>query len=436
MVTLDAIREARARIAGVVHHTPLIHSNSLSLLFGSPIYLKAENLQRSGSFKVRGAFNKLAQISGGRGERGVVTASAGNHAQGVALAAARAGLPATVVMPETASLAKYEATLGYGARVIRHGSSYDEALAKAQALAQEQGLTFVSAFDDEAIVAGQGTLGLELLEDQEELELVLVPVGGGGLVAGIATVIKSLRPRVTVIGVQARAAPALARSFHAGRRIAAAPQPTIADGIAIGRPGRIPLALVRRFVDDVVTVDEEAISHAVVLLLERCKLLVEAAGAVGLAALLSERVLPQGRATALVLSGGNLDVALLARIVEHGLSEAGRHMIIQVKLPDRPGELAHLLAHLAELKVNIIEVEHHRTGLPLPVGAVEIQLTLEIQNRSHGEEVRERLRSLGYREQALRHPPRDFRQGARHILGPALIHAYEPASLSTQHGLP
>ena len=427
MVNLETIQRAQARIASVVRHTPLLYSNSFSNLIGSPVYLKAENLQRTGSFKVRGAFNKLAQLSRARSgtPRGIITASAGNHAQGVALAAAQAGLAATVVMPETASLAKYEATLGYGATVLRHGASYDEALTHAEGLAQEQGTTFIHAFNDEAVVAGQGTVGLEILSDLASAELILVPVGGGGLIAGLATAVKGIKPSATVIGVQAAAAPAAARSFHAHRRLSARPKPTIADGISIGQPGSIPLALIRKHVDDIVTVDEEAISHALVLLLERSKLLVEAAGAVGLAALLSEVVQPQGKTTVVVLSGGNLDVALLTRITEHGLTLAGRYLVIQVKVPDRPGELARLLTLLAELKVNIIEVDHHRTGVPLPVGTVEIQLTLEIQNRAHGEEVRERLRSSGYRELRLFQTPRASRRVPGRGLAPVLIHAYE-----------
>ena len=405
MVTIEAIKQARARLDSLARRTPLLYSDSVTHRVGSPVYLKAENLQRTGSFKLRGALNKLALLPGGQEHPGVIAASAGNHAQGVALAAAHLNIPATVVMPETASLAKYEATLGYGATVIRHGTSFEEARVHAESLAQERGLCFVPAFDDEAIIAGQGTIGLEILEDLPATELVIVPVGGGGLLAGIATAIKALKPQATVVGVQAAAAPAAARSYRAGRRLTVAPGPTIADGIAICQPGRIPLAIMRREVDDMVTVDEEAISYAMLLLLERSKLLVEAAGAVGIAALLSGAVQPHGKPTVAVLSGGNLDVVLLERLVEHGLTLAGRHLAIRVTVPDQPGQLARLLTYLAELKVNVMEVEHHRSGYPLPVGDVEVYLTLEVQNQAHGDEVREKLRAEGYREERvlLRH---------------------------------
>ncbi len=395
MVDLEAIRAARERLQGQIRRTPLLYSHSFSHVVGCPVYLKAESLQRTGSFKIRGASNKLAQLSPGQATRGVITASAGNHAQGVALAAALRGIPCTVVMPETASLAKYEATLGYGAVVIRHGSRFDDALAHARGLATERSLAFIPAFDDEQVVAGQGTLGLELLEDLPEAGLVVVPAGGGGLTAGVAVAVKALRPETRIVGVQSTAAPSIVRAFRTGRISTQGPGPTIADGIAVGRAGRIPMALIRSHVDDVVTVDDESIAHALVLLLERSKLLVEPAGAVGLAALLSGAIDPRGASTISVLSGGNLDPALLARIVEHGLSVAGRYLVLRATLSDRPGQLANLLTHIAELKANVVGVEHHRTGLPLRLEQAEVQLTLEVQNRGHGEEVMERLRALG-----------------------------------------
>lgn len=398
MEPLELVRQARERIAPLVRHTPLLYSESFARIAGGPVYLKAENLQRTGSFKIRGALNKLFQLSPEQKRAGVITASAGNHAQGVALAASHQGVPATVVMPETASLAKYEATLAYGARVLRHGETFDEARAHAEALSRQQGLTYVPAFDDHAVIAGQGTLGLEVLEDLPDPGVVLVPVGGGGLAAGVAATIKALAPGAAVIGVQAEAAAAAARAFRTGRRARVPVQPTIADGIAIAEPGRITTPLLRRYLDDLITVDEESIGHAIVLLLERSKLLVEAAGAVGVAALLSGKVRAGPRPVVAVLSGGNLDVALLAHIVEHGLTVAGRYLSLSVSLPDRPGQLAGLLTHLAALKCNVIEVEHHRTGFPIPVGAVEVQLTLEVQNQAHGIEVRDRLKSLGYEE--------------------------------------
>lgn len=395
MLDLAAIQQARERIHGQIRRTPLLYSHSFSNLLGCPVHLKAENLQRTGSFKIRGASNKLAQLPPDQAARGVIAASAGNHAQGVALAASLRGIACTVVMPETASLAKYEATLGYGAIVIRHGHGFDEAMAHAQALALEQRLTFIPAFDDDQIVAGQGTLGLELLEDLPDAGLVVVPVGGGGLLAGIAAAVKAQRPEVRVVGVQSAAATSAYQAFRSGRLATRTPGPTIADGIAVGRAGRIPMALIRANVDDMVTVDDESIAHALVLLLERSKLLVEPAGAVGVAALLAGAINPEGAQTIAVLSGGNLDPALLARIVEHGLSFAGRYLVLRITVADRPGQLAELLRHVADLKGNVVDVEHHRTGLPLGVEQAEVQLTLEVQNRDHAAQVIERLTTLG-----------------------------------------
>lgn len=387
-------------MTSVVRHTPLLYSDTFTHIVGSPIYLKAENLQRTGSFKVRGAFTRLAQLTAEERAAGVIAASAGNHAQGVALAAQMHGVRATIVMPETASIAKYQATIGYGAKVVRHGASYDEALSHAHELAEKQGLVFISGFDDERIVAGAGTLGLELVDDLPEVELVLVPTGGGGLLSGVAVAVKSLLPNAQVVGVQVTAAPAAYRSFHGNRRVKVPVKPTLADGIAIGQPGEIPLRLMRKYVDDVVMVDEESISRALVVVLERSKLLVEPAGAVGLAALMSKKVEPKGKKTAVVLSGGNLDVALLDRLVGHGLALAGRYLVLNLRLSDRPGELARLLDHLATLKVNVLDVETHREGITLPVGQGEVRLVLETQDASHGDKVRESLRALGYREGA------------------------------------
>lgn len=398
MVTLRMVKEARGRLGTLVRRTPLFASDTFTHLADSRVFLKAENLQRTGSFKLRGALNKLSQLTIDQQSRGVIAASAGNHAQGVALAAAHLGVPATVVMPVNASLAKLEATVEYGATVIQHGTSFDDARAYAESFAAEQGLTVIPTFDDEAIIAGQGTVGLELFEDLPEAEMVIVPVGGGGLLAGIATALRALQPTITIIGVQSSAAPAMAMSYRSGRRMTVSPKPTIADGIAVGQPGRLPLAIIRKLVDDVVTVDDEAISHAIMLLLERSKLLVEAAGAVGVAALLAGSIETKGKTTVAVLSGGNLDVMLLARIVEHGLTTAGRYFAMRVTVPDKPGQLAQILALLASKKVNVLDVQHHRSGFPIPMGDVEIDLTLEVQNREHGEDVRALLRERGYRE--------------------------------------
>jgi threonine dehydratase len=396
MVDLAAIQAARTRIDGLIKRTPLLYSDSFSHLFGAPIYLKAENLQRTGSFKIRGASNKIAQLTPEQAARGVITSSAGNHAQGVALAASLRGVACTVVMPETASLAKYEATVGYGATVELSGANFEGALARAQQLARERGLVFIPAFDDEDVVAGQGTVGLEILEDLPDAGLVIVPVGGGGLCAGIATAVKALRPGVRIVGVQSASAPSAFDSFHSDHVVPRPPTPTIADGIAVGKAGEIPVDLLRKYLDDLVVVDDESIAHAIVLLMERSKMLVEPAGAVGVAALLAGVIKTEGAKTAIVLSGGNLDIALLARIVEHGLSFASRYLMIRATLEDRPGELARLLGYIAELKANVVDVEHHRTGLPLGVEQAEVQLTLEVHNREHAEEVMQRLHDERY----------------------------------------
>ncbi|MBI4340345.1 MAG: threonine ammonia-lyase [Chloroflexi bacterium] len=391
------IQKALPIVRRVAHHTPLLSSQQLSAQAGCPVLLKAECLQRTGSFKIRGALNKVASLTEEELRRGVIAASAGNHAQGVALAAREAGVACTVVMPVGASLAKVEATRGYGATVALHGDSFDQALRRAQELAQEQGLTFVHAFDDPVIVAGQGTLGWEICQDAPDAGLVLVPVGGGGLIAGVALAVKTLSPRTRVIGVQAASAPAAERSFHGRRRVRVPAAPTLADGIAIAEPGATPWPLVRRYVDDVVTVSEEAIAHAQVLLLERAKLLVEGAGAVGVAALL-ERAVPvtaRGPAVA-VLSGGNVDLNLVSRILEHGLAQAGRYQLLEVALPDRPGQLARLLAVLAAVGVNVLDVDHIRNAPGLPFGQVMVEITGETRNQEHVGEMARRLQEAGY----------------------------------------
>ncbi|MBM2826899.1 MAG: L-threonine ammonia-lyase [Dehalococcoidia bacterium] len=398
MITIDDILKAHSAIQDLVHRTPVLSSESIGRMARCRLFLKAENLQRTGSFKVRGAFNKMSNLSPEARSKGVVAASAGNHAQGVALAASRLGVRATIVMPEMASLAKVEATKGYGAKVILHGDNFDQAVSKARELEYNEGLTLIPAFDDPHVIAGQGTLGLEVLEQVTEADVILVPVGGGGLISGVALAVKALRPSVRIIGVQASAATAALRSYTERRVMSVTPHNTLADGIAVGAPGQLTLPMMLKLVDDMVEVSEEEISQAMVLLLERTKLLVEGAGATPLAALLSGKVSCQGQTVVAVLSGGNIDVGLLDRVVEHGLTTAGRYLIIRVKMDDRPGRLAHLLDHIAAIKVNVLEVEHHRTGLPLPVGQVEVQLTLETKTSEHGEEICKRLRSAGYME--------------------------------------
>jgi threonine dehydratase len=397
-VSLDDIRAAREVVAssGVVRHTPLLESRTLSERAGAIVRLKAENLQHTGSFKVRGAVNRMAALSPAERERGVIAASAGNHAQGLAVAARAAGVRATVVMPATAPLAKVQATRDYGAEVVLAGDSYDDARAEAARLREERGLVEVPAYDDSLIVAGQGTVGLEILDDMPDVALLVVPVGGGGLAAGIAIAAKSQRPDVRVVGVQAEAAPGVARSLAARRIEHVAPQPTLADGIAVGGPGEVTYPLLARYLDDIVLVDDDDIAEAMVLLLERAKLVVEGAGAAAVAALLAGRVDPRGEPAAVVISGGNVDINMLARVVEHGLSRAGRYCRLRIAIDDRPGQLAVIARIIGEHGANILSVSHQRFGVDLPVGRVEAVVLLEVRDHAHGEAVATALRAAGF----------------------------------------
>ena len=395
-VTLQDVRMARRSIAHLAIKTPMLPARSLGELAGCELLLKAENLQRAGSFKVRGAANRIAALSPEQKAKGVITASAGNHAQGVALAAYNLGIPCIVIMPVGASLPKVEATRGYGATVLLKGDDFDKAQKHAIRLMRENDLTFIHAFDDPAIIAGQGTIGLEMLEQAEELDAVVVPVGGGGLISGIALALKETVPAVRVIGVQAAAATAVVDSYKANRRLTVRQEATVADGIAVGTPGSITLPLVSRYVDDMVVVEEEEVTQAMMLLLERSKVLVEGAGAVGLAAVLEEKIQVAGKKVAVVLSGGNVDPYLIARVVEHGLAHAGRYLVLRVKLEDRPGQLSRLLNIVSQCHVNVLDIGHLRHSPSVHMGQVEIQLTLETRNYAHSEGVRERLQSAGY----------------------------------------
>ena len=394
-VDLAAIREAAATIAGFVHRTPLLGSAAFSELAGADVFLKLENLQKTGSFKVRGAFNRLARLDAAARRRGVICASAGNHAQGVALAGARLGIPVTVVMPETAPTTKVVATRGYGAEVVLHGDGYDGAYDMACRLADERGLTFIHAFDDPLVVAGQGTVGLEILEDLPDVDTVVVPVGGGGLIAGIAIALKALKPGVRVVGVQPQEAPALARAFVTGRLEPVERARTIADGLAVKTPREMTFHLIRRFVDAMVTVSEEEIARAILLLLERAKLVAEGAGAAALAALLYGKVPGAGR-VAVVISGGNIDVNLLARIIERGLLEDGRLIRLRTLVADRPGSLQALLKVIADCGGNILAVYHDRLRHEVALGETEVELIIETRDAGHVDEIRRALGRHGY----------------------------------------
>ncbi len=391
-----AVEAARARLRGAIYQTPCPYSQTLSELTGTQCHVKLENLQMTGSFKERGAANLLLQLDETERRRGVVAASAGNHGLAVAFHAARLGIPATIVMPTHAPLVKVTSARRSGAEVVLHGENYDEAYERARALQAERGAVFVHPFDDARVIAGQGTLGLELLEQVEALDAVVVPVGGGGLITGVALALKAHRPAVRVIGVQAAATPAMQRALQAGERVRVPAGATIADGIAVRQVGETTFALAARLVDDIVTVDEEELANAVLLLLEIEKTVVEGAGAAPLAALLNRSLGLARRRVALVLSGGNIDVTMLARIIERGLVKDGRLVRLGVALQDRPGALARLTALIAEERVNILQIEHDRAFSRQAIGGTEVEVTLETSGRTQIELLKQRLESAGY----------------------------------------
>ncbi len=395
-VTLQDIQEAATTLRPHVHETPLLRAKALGQMAGVELWLKAENLQRTGSFKVRGAFNRIRLLSPEERRRGVVAASAGNHAQGVALAARELGVRATVVMPEGAPLVKVESTRGYGAEVVLHGQDFDEAYAYARQLQEQRGAVLVHAFDDPAVIAGQGSVGLEIVEQLPEVEAVVVPVGGGGLASGLAVAVKSLKPRAKVIGVQAAAAPAVWRSWHEGRAVAVPVGRTLADGLAVHSPRESVLRLLRRWLDDVVTVEEDELAGAVVLLLERSKLVAEGAGAAAVAALVYGKVALHGLRTVAVLSGGNVDLNTLVRVVDRGLMKTGRLLRLGARLVDRPGSLRRLLDVVAAHGANVVTVEHDRLAPEVPVGEAEVTLLVETRDAAHAAALLEDLRRRGF----------------------------------------
>jgi threonine dehydratase len=390
--TLADIRAARERMASLARVTPVYASETFGRLASRPVVLKAENLQRTGSFKIRGAVNRIALLTEAERAGGVVTASAGNHGQAVALAAREAGVRATVFMPQDAPMAKLEATRSQGAEVVLGGEDYDEAHAAAHEAA-EAGATYVHAFEDEAVIAGQGTLGLELAEQLDDVDVVVVPVGGGGLASGIAIALRELRPATRIVGVQAASCAPLAGEDPHGF--------TIADGIAVKQPGTLTSRILEELVDEIVTVTDEEIAQAIVLLLERVKLVVEGAGAASVAAVLAGRVGGEGPACA-VLSGGNIDASLLIEVARYGLTRAGRFLVLRTRIGDRPGALATLLGLLAAERVNVISVEHHREGIDLPVVGTEVELTLATRDEEHCAELLERLAAWGYAVERVR----------------------------------
>jgi threonine dehydratase len=395
LVTIDNIRDAQKLLTGVVRMTPVENSRVLAARVGGPVHLKCENLQRGGSFKLRGAYTRIARLPAADRRGGVVAASAGNHAQGVALAASLLDTSATVYMPVTAPLPKVAATRAYGANVRLEGSTVDEALAAAEAYAARSGSVFIHPFDHPDVIAGQGTVGLEILEQVPDAGTVLVPTGGGGVVAGIGVAVKAYRPDIEVIGVQAERAAAFPASLAAGAPRPLVAMSTMADGIAVGCPGPVTFAHVQSVVDDVVCVSEDALSRSLLLCLERAKLLVEPAGVAAVAGILAEprRFRPPVVA---VLTGGNIDPVLLMRVIQHGMIAAGRYLRIRARVPDRPGELARLLTLLADLGANVLDVEHSRTGGGLHLGEVEVSLSVETRGDGHSEDLIAALREAGH----------------------------------------
>ncbi len=386
---------AQKLLNGICRVTHLEGSRWLSERAGGPVFLKCENLQRAGSFKIRGAYVRIANLTPEERARGVVAASAGNHAQGVALAAALLGTKSTVFMPVGAPLPKVAATQSYGAEVRFHGHTVDEALVAATAYAKETGAVFIHPFDHADVVAGQGTVGLEILDQCPDVRTIVVGTGGGGLLAGVAAAVKSQRPAVKVFGVQAETAAAYPASLAAGHPVALESLQTMADGIAVGRPGDVPFAIIHDLADGIRTVSEESLSRSLLLLLERAKLVVEPAGAAAVAAILDEPHAFEPPVVA-VLSGGNVDPLLLLRVLRHGLAAAGRYLSLRVRLQDRPGALARLLAELAAADANVLDVMHLRTNPKLHVDEVEVALQLETRGPRHCDEVLTRLRSAGY----------------------------------------
>jgi threonine dehydratase len=383
--TLSEIEEARGRIEGIARVTPVYGSETLSKLAGRDVCLKAENLQRTGSFKVRGAVSKIATLSKSEHRAGVVAASAGNHGQAVAWAAREAGIKATIFMPQDAPMAKVEPTKNYGAKAELRGASFEEALAAALAYVESTGATFVHPYEDEKVIAGQGTIGLEIIDQVPDVETVVIPVGGGGLASGIALALRAVKPGVRIVGVQA--------GLEGW---------TLADGIAVKSVGELTGPILEDNLDDLVSVSDEEICSAVVLLLERSKLVVEGAGAVGVAALLAGKAGGgQGRALAL-LSGGNIDPTMLISVMRHGLTLAGRFLVIRTRLQDRPGELIKLLKSVAQERANVVSVEHHREGMDVPVTESEVELTVAMRDEHHCSVLLESLRSLGYQVERLR----------------------------------
>ncbi|MBC7589915.1 MAG: threonine ammonia-lyase [Salinibacterium sp.] len=397
--TLADFESARERVSGVAELTPMESSRYLAEVLGSPVFLKCENLQRTGSYKIRGAYNRISRLSDEEKSRGVVAASAGNHAQGVAFAARELGIASTIFMPLGVALPKLQATRSYGAEVVLRGHSVTEPLRAAAEFARTTGAVFIHPFDHPDVVAGQGTVGLEILDQRPDVDTIVVPIGGGGLISGVASAAKqraALDGRtIRIIGVQAANASPYPLSLLNGTPTEITMQPTIADGIAVARPGELNFEIVRAMVDDIVTVSEDDMAQALLVLLERAKLVVEPAGAAGVAAILAGRVKNSGTTVA-ILSGGNIDPLMMERVISHGLSSSERYLRLRIPLPDRPGQLARTAAIVAEANANVVEVLHSRHSNGMQISQVELELHIETRGPEHAEEVLTRLRDEGY----------------------------------------
>lgn len=399
---LSAIEKAHKRIKNSVHNIPLELSATFSRMSGAQVYLKYENLQKTGSFKVRGAYNKVSALRESGAEiKSVIASSAGNHAQGLAYSAEVLGIPATIVMPESAPMAKIEATRSYGARVVLSGRFYDESYEKALEIQKETGAEFIHAFNDLDIIAGQGTIGIEILKDLPTTDAVIVPAGGGGLLAGVSACIKAINPRIKVIGVQAEGADAIVQSFRNKRLSSSKGVMTIADGIAVKNPGEIPFGIICKNVDEMITVSDAQISAAILLLLERCKQVVEPSGAAAVAAILSKKLDLQDKKVVGILSGGNIDVSFIHKIIERGLLERGRQLQIRTIINDTPGSLKQFCDVVSENGVNILQIQHDRLSADIGLNEAIIHAVLELKNREHGKELIAALESVNYKVTVL-----------------------------------
>ncbi|MFZ5642751.1 MAG: threonine ammonia-lyase [Bacillota bacterium] len=399
--SVERVKKARSRMKDVIHLTPLDYSHTFSRLTGANLFLKLENMQKTGSFKIRGAYNKISALTAAEKSKGVIAASAGNHAQGVAYAASKSGIKATIVMPEGSPITKVVASRNYGAEVLLSGKDYDESFKKAKEIQAVTGATYIHGFDDPLVITGQGTIGLEILDQLPSVDVVVAPAGGGGLLGGISYVLKSIKPGIKIYGVQSVGAPAICHQKKTGEKYTLPAAGTLADGINVGCPGEITLDLIRRYVDDVVLVDDEEISQTILMLLERNKVVSEGAGAAALAAVLHGKIKVEGLNVVAIVSGGNIDVNILSTIIERGLVKSGRRLRIRTIISDRPGSLQKIVSLVASLQVNIISIMHDRSRLNVPIKQAVVEFVLETIDWDHVENVVESLKKSGYELEIL-----------------------------------